>query len=217
MTRSILTLVRHGQTDANTGGIWHGSTDTALSPRGHEQAARLARAMAGRIEAVAIYSSDLARTRDTAAPIAAALGLELRTDARLREYDLGSWEGKTYRELHDTHRLWDAIREDPHFAPHGGETPLAVSTRFVGILEAISQGHPGERVIVVTHGGGLSMALGQILDGDYRNWKRVMSNCAVTELMLDPPPATLLSFNENWGETEDAAEPGRGTNKQKVD
>ncbi len=213
MPSTILTLVRHGETEANTGGVWHGSTDTLLSPSGEQQARRLALAMAARIKASAVYASDLSRARETARPIAAALGLELRFDRRLREYDLGTWEGKTYRELYETHRFWEAIREDPHFAPHGGETPIVVAGRFIEGLEDISRRHEGERVVVVTHGGGLSMALGQILDGDYRSWRRVMKNCAVTELSLSPPPPELLSFNESWGEpacvSADEPEPRR--------
>jgi broad specificity phosphatase PhoE len=49
-------------------------------------------------------------------------------------------------------------------------------------------------VIVVVHGGTLSMALAALLDGDYSQWKRVMHNCAVSELVFEPEPA-LLSFN----------------------
>jgi broad specificity phosphatase PhoE len=49
-------------------------------------------------------------------------------------------------------------------------------------------------VLVVAHGGALAMALGALLDGDYGQWRRVMDNCAVTELVIEPAPA-LLSFN----------------------
>jgi broad specificity phosphatase PhoE len=50
-------------------------------------------------------------------------------------------------------------------------------------------------VIVVAHGGALSMGLAALIDGDYTQWKRVMNNCAVTELVVEPVPA-LLSFNQ---------------------
>ena len=66
--------------------------------------------------------------------------------------------------------------------------------QLCAIVCEIADRHPGERVVVVAHGGALSMALGQILDGDYTRWRRVMGNCAVTELVLEPEPA-LLSFN----------------------
>jgi probable phosphoglycerate mutase len=192
---ATLLVVRHGETAANTDGVWHGSTDTELTVRGHAQArcvaARLARDCA---DAVAVYTSDLRRARDTADPIARALGLEVRTTPALREFDLGSWEGKTYKELFTEHRLWDHMRADPHFAPHGGESPLAVAERICGALRHISEEHPGQRVVVVSHGGALSLAFGLLLDGDYAQWRHVMDNCAVTELTLDP--LELLRFND---------------------
>jgi probable phosphoglycerate mutase len=192
---TTLVLVRHGETSANTDGIWHGSTDTPLTERGHAQArcvaARLARECA---DAVAVYASDLRRARDTAAAIAQALDLELRTERGLREYDLGSWEGKSYRELLMQHRLWDHMRADPHYAPHGGESPLGVAERLCGVLRDIALRHPAGRVVVVSHGGALSLAFGLLLDGDYGQWRRVMDNCAVTELTLEP--LALLRFND---------------------
>ena len=194
--RAILTLVRHGETSANLAGVWHGSTDGPLTDRGREQAQRVARFLRDRYaDASAVYTSPLLRARDTARAIALSLALEPRLEDGLREYDLGSWEGKTYRELHETHRLWDEMRRDPDFAPHGGESPRQVTERITAALRHIGAGHPGERVIVVTHGGALSMALAAIVDGDYTRWRRVMSNCAVSELVLEPAPE-LLSFNQ---------------------
>ena len=75
-----------------------------------------------------------------------------------------------------------------------GESPRQVTDRLVGALRSIHDAHPGERVVAVSHGGALSMALAEILDGDYSQWRRVMDNCAVSELVLEPEP-TLLRFN----------------------
>ena len=86
------------------------------------------------------------------------------------------------------------MREDPDFAPHGGESPRQVVERFVGTLRAIALRHSGERVVIVTHGAALSMALGALLEGDYSKWSRVIDNCAVSELVLEPAPSLLL-FN----------------------
>jgi broad specificity phosphatase PhoE len=193
---ALLTLVRHGETSANLDGVWHGSIDTPLTERGRRQAERLASCLAEQhADATALYSSPLVRARDTANAIAARLGLPLRIDADLSEYDLGSWEGLSYAELAGRHRLWDRIKEDPDFAPHGGESPRRVAERYTGSLRRIAARHPRERVIVVGHGGALSMGLAALLDGDYTQWKRVMHNCAVSELVIEPSP-TLLSFNQ---------------------
>jgi probable phosphoglycerate mutase len=195
VVRAILTLVRHGETAANLEGVWHGSTDAPLTPRGREQAIRVASFLRDRhADASAIYASPLLRARETARAIAEHLALGLRLEAKLAEYDLGAWEGKSYRELHERHHLWDEMKRDPDFAPHGGESPREVTERMTAALRRIGAEHPGERVIVVAHGGALSMALAAILDGDYTRW-RVMANCAVSELVLDPAPE-LLSFNQ---------------------
>jgi probable phosphoglycerate mutase len=189
---SVLTIVRHGQTAANVDGVWHGSTDTPLTPLGRRQAARVADWLRRHHpESAALYTSDLRRAHDTARAIAAALGLAARVERALREYDLGAWEGVSFRELWERHRLWERMRADPHHSPHGGESPLAVTTRLVDALRRIAAAHPGERVVVVTHGGALSMALGHLLDGDYTRWDRVMGNCTVSDLVLEPRPALL--------------------------
>ncbi len=122
------------------------------------------------------------------------LGLEIRVEEDLREFDLGSWEGKSYRELFEEHELWHHMKRDPDFAPHGGETPRGAARRLAGAMQRIAARHRGERVVVVTHGGVLSMALGELIDGDYSNWRRVMDNAAVSELAFAPEP-NLLRFN----------------------
>lgn len=202
-SHTVLTLVRHGETAANIDGVWHGSIDTPLTLRGHEQASRVAAYAAETCgDAVALYSSPLQRARDTAGAIGELLNLEVRLESDLAEYDLGSWEGKTYSELQAKHKLWDRMRSDPDFAPPGGESPRQVATRFCAALRRIASAHSsgdpsaeeGARVIVVTHGGVIALSLGEILDGDLTQWRGVMANCAVSELVLDPQPV-LLSYN----------------------
>jgi probable phosphoglycerate mutase len=193
--RTLLILVRHGETPANLDGVWHGSTDSPLTPRGEEQTRRVAQHIGSQYaDATAIYSSDLQRARIAADAIGKVLGRERTLTPELREYDLGSWEGKKYSELHDVHDLWRHMRSDPDFAPHGGESPKVVAERFTGALRRISDRHVGERVVVVAHGGAFSLAMGALLSGHYTEWHPVMDNCAVSELALDPLPE-LLRFN----------------------
>ncbi len=193
---TVLTLIRHGETRANLDGVWHGSTDTPLTDRGRAQAERVAKwSLEQRRDAVALYSSHLQRARHTAQAISAALEIELQVSEELGEYDLGEWEGKTYVNLFEEHKLWHHMKSDPDFAPHGGESPRQVAERLASALERIAARHPGRRVLVVTHGGALSLGLAQLLEGDYRAWTKVMDNCAVTDLSLHPKPS-LLFFNE---------------------
>jgi len=191
-----LTVVRHGETSANTGGVWHGSLDTLLTARGELQAERVALHVARtRGDASALYASTLTRARRTAAPIAQRLGLDVRTEAALCEYDLGAWEGLSYAELAREHKLFERMSADPDWRPGGGESARAVAERIAGALQQIAERHRGERVVVVTHGGAFTLGLGLLLDRDPSHWRRVMDNAALTELQLEPEPR-LLRFNE---------------------
>ena len=97
-SRTQLILVRHGQTDSNASGRFQGQQDVPLNQAGLQQAdavaARLARFRAGHV-----VSSDLARAVATAEAVASASGLVVSVDARLREIDVGSWQGRTGAEV----------------------------------------------------------------------------------------------------------------------
>ena len=192
---ALITLVRHGQTAANTGGVWHGSTDTPLSEHGQGQAARVAAHLADVADDVAaVFASPLQRARHTAGAIAGALSLEVEVHAGLGEYDLGEWEGLTYEHLHKEKNLWEHMAQDPDFAPHGGESPRNVTERLIGALEELAERHAGEHVVAVSHGGAMALALGYLIEREFGRWKRVMGNCAVTQIELEPAPR-LLAFN----------------------
>jgi broad specificity phosphatase PhoE len=192
-----LILVRHGETPANTGGVWHGSTDTPLSERGCEQARLVARHLAEtEPPADALYTSPLQRASNTAREIGTALGLVPGIEREIAEYHLGSWEGRLYRELLDQEDFWTRIRRDPDFAPEGGESVRQVAERFVRAVRRIAELHAGRRVILVSHGGAMAIGLGWMLDGKHASWKRVMNNCAISELVFEPAPR-LVRFNES--------------------
>jgi probable phosphoglycerate mutase len=193
---TVLTLVRHGETSANVEGIWHGSLDTALTERGRSQAERVAAHLAKtRADATALYASPLVRARDTASPIARRLRLAPRYEEDLREYHLGAWEGMSYADLVREHRIFERMRSEPDWQPGGGESARQVAERLGERIAAIAAQHAGERVIVVTHGGALALALGWLIDREVSAWRRVMHNCAVSDLMFDPEPS-LVCFDE---------------------
>jgi len=193
--QTLILLVRHGETPANTERVWHGSTDTPLSERGWAQARRVAEHLARHAApAAALYTSPLQRAAHTAKEIGKALGLEASVDPDLAEYHLGSWEGRPYQELMAQEDFWNRIREDPDFAPQGGESVRQVAERFAAAALRIAAAHPGQRAVVVSHGGTMALGLGWLLDRRHSSWKRVMNNCAVSELVFDPEPR-LLRFN----------------------
>ena len=192
---AVVTIVRHAQTSANVDGVWHGSIDTPLTDHGRLQAQRTALHVARtRPDLAAVYASPLERARNTAAPIALRLGLDLEIHEDLREYDLGEWEGKTYRELVQEWSLFDRMKREPDWQPGGGESARSVAERLGGALRKLAEKHPGQRILVVTHGGALTLALGRLVDGDVSAWRRVVSNGSVTDLAFSPEPV-LRSFD----------------------
>ena len=97
-TTGIL-LARHGETNDNLEPIRvQGFSDTPLNDTGRRQAAELAERVAGE-GIVSLWSSDLARARETAEIVGARVGLEPRLDARLREADRGRWEGRLFIDI----------------------------------------------------------------------------------------------------------------------
>ena len=198
-SHALLTLVRHGQTSANIDAVWHGSTNTPLTPHGRNQAAAAGDFIKTNYHPVdpiqSVYASPLERARHTAEAIASPLGLTPEIDPDLVEYDLGEWEGLSFTHLFEEKKLFHNMRADHDYRPHGGESPRQVGDRIAGAFRRIADRHPGERVVIVSHGGALSIAFGLILDNDYSRWNRMMDNCAITELVLDPKPE-LRSFNQ---------------------
>jgi len=155
-----LVLIRHGVTAWNRERRFQGLIDIPLDDEGRSQAVRTGRRLAG-MRAGALYSSDLARARQTAEPIAAACGLVLRVDARLRERHYGGFEGCTHDDIQrnrpDAWRRWRA-REPDFELPGGGETLRGFHARVRAAMLEIAGRHPGQTVIAVTHGGVLDCA-----------------------------------------------------------
>jgi probable phosphoglycerate mutase len=153
-----LILIRHGETEWNLEGRiqgYHG--DSRLTGTGETQARRLAERLASE-ELRALHSSDSGRARQTAAPIAAALELDVVFDATLRERDYGEFEGWTYAELErEQPEAYLRFRSrDPAYAPPGGESGARFRDRIVAALERIAAGGL-DRVAVITHGGVLGV------------------------------------------------------------
>src|SRR3954462_1932952 len=137
---TTLLLVRHGETDWNAEGRLQGHTDRPLNEYGRRQAKELAARLA-REHVDAIYASDLSRARETAEIVGERLGLTVVIDPDLREKNWGNWEGLTGDE-----------RVHVEFV---GESPIDHRTRVMAAVDRIVARHPGQRIVVVTHGGSL--------------------------------------------------------------
>lgn len=189
MTTTQVVLVRHGETTANHEQRWYGALDAPLTARGELQVRATGerfRAMQATAPVDALYVSPLPRARTTAAAIAAAIGLEPVIDDGLREFSIGDWEGRTFRDLIETENLWGRWAQDPTFAPPNGESPASFGRRAVAVVQRLAERHPGQRILLVTHGGIISAVLDIWFGGNSGDWVRWdPHNCAVSELIWD--------------------------------
>jgi broad specificity phosphatase PhoE len=178
---TTLLLARHGETDWNRDGRWQGHSDTPLNEAGRLQARELADQLDG---VDALYSSDLARARETAEIVAERLGVEVRTDERLRERGFGAWEGLTTEEIESrfaqAHRRWQV---GEGFGADDAEPFDAFASRIHAFLDEVLHAHPGENVLVVSHGGSIRVIHALAADLDYvRDHRSIpgVPNCVVS-------------------------------------
>ena len=154
-----LWLVRHGHTDYNLEGRYNGVTDIPLSKYGMQQAEVLAGTLAKNgVRYAAVYSSSKLRARQTAAILNRGLDVPVSVDERLREIDLGVWEGMSYGDVDRKYpREVEGRRTNAaHVRAPGGESALEVAQRMVAATNDIVQAHPQGDVIVVAHGVALA-------------------------------------------------------------
>jgi len=166
-----LIVVRHGETIENSKNISMGQRGGNLSPKGTEQAKKLAERFKNR-KFDAIYSSDLKRAVNTAHEILKYHPLKLNLDKRLRERFFGEQQGKLYPENWD----WGNL-------PSDCETDAEICDRVKKFVDDILLKHENETVLLVCHGG-IKMALVTIANrrpaSDFQK-AGIMENTAVSE------------------------------------
>ena len=197
-----LVLVRHGQTAWNLEGRAQGHTDVALDATGRAQANAMAPYVAA-MRPVALWSSDLARARETTAYVEAATGLTAGLDPRLREFDVGERAGLTIAEFAaqfpEEHAVWAAGHVTGGVP--GAETQADVLARVVPALRAVLEATPwGATSVVVAHGAALRVSMAALLGwpGGSEVSLRGMDNCGWTTLQEDRDRGRLrlASYNE---------------------
>jgi probable phosphoglycerate mutase len=182
-----LFVLRHGETVWNRRGCFQGQADVALSAEGRRQAAAAAAGLAGRSPAL-VVSSDLRRAAETAAVIAAALGVPLVLDARLREEDLGPWEGLTRAAVAARYPADFARWEAGDLGAIGGREGLAdVAARAAAAVAELDL-FPA---VVVTHVNTARALLATLLGLPWARWP---------ELDSLPPGgwAELVETGDTW-------------------
>jgi broad specificity phosphatase PhoE len=183
-------LVRHGQTDWNLQGRWQGFEPTALNAEGWTQARTLAKSMQARPVGM-IVSSDLPRAFETASAIGDALGIQPILDERLREFNMGIFQGFTRDEMPQKFPdEWQGFQTD-YWGYHipGGESRRIMQDRMFAIWNDLLASAVGPEVIIVSHGGSLKMLLLKLFP-DMPDLEAVhLGNTSVT---------TLEHIHERW-------------------
>ena len=157
MDATYVIVVRHGETHWNIEGRRQGHLDSTLTGKGYAQAKALSERFTPE-SCNAIYSSDLGRALETARIIAERTGHEVIADSRLRERNLGIFQGLNGDEIRERYPVeYEQHRNGgaEHAVP-SGESFRAQTERNMLCLEELAQGHSGESIMVVTHGGVLS-------------------------------------------------------------
>jgi len=155
-------LIRHGQTDWNLSGRWQGQAEQApgLNSTGRAQALTIPRSLPN-ARFSAIYSSDLLRARQTANLIAVPLGVDVTLEPRLREMNLGAWEGMLSSDIEAQYPLeLERRRRSPLQIPApNGESLFEVAERVLAAAYEIADRHAGASVLIVSHGVALAIML----------------------------------------------------------
>jgi len=158
MMTTRICLVRHGETAWNVERRLQGQLDIDLNAVGLAQADAVGRALADE-SFVALYSSDLMRTKRTAEAVAGYVGLSVQLDRNFRERHYGKFQGHTYDEAKARHPdEYERFRaRDPELTFDSGESLTVFAQRIHGSMEQLARSHRGSAVLVVTHGGVLDI------------------------------------------------------------
>jgi probable phosphoglycerate mutase len=222
--RMLQYLIRHGESVSNAAGRVQGQQDVDLSDVGVRQAEAVAAWSRGLVASGGvgvletanrdgfpeagiqeIWSSPLARARQTAERIAAALGLPLRIEDDLRELHAGIFQGHLWADLEERFPAEVARWRsgDADYAIPGGESRAQLAARGRAVLESLAA-RPVTAMIVVAHGGILTAALGNLVGRSHpllaqaveRPFTRLpaLANCSVTTVRWPGP--RLVAFNE---------------------
>jgi probable phosphoglycerate mutase len=163
---------------------------------GRQQAARLAELL-GSTPLAAVYSSPLERARETAAPLAKALGLRVIPRPGLGELQVGAWQGRSLKALRRS-RLWRTVQGRPSLARFpGGESFAEAQLRIVAELEALRARHRRRPFACVSHADPIKLALAHYLGLPLDLFQRlVIDPASISVLLLDSDGTRVARLND---------------------
>jgi|TARA_B110000467_G_scaffold98978_1_gene89555 alpha-ribazole phosphatase len=184
----MLTIVRHGRTAANAGGLLQGHIDNSLDSLGKRQASEIAGAL-GEVDVV--VCSPLTRAIETAKP----LGITPVIDDRWIELDYGDWDGQPVSSIGK--ETWAQWRSDDTFTPPGGESLASLNRRVYSACEDLQSLAESQHVVVFTHVSPIKSAISWALSCDEEiSWNLRVSQAQISRILVQNSRQTLLSFNE---------------------
>jgi probable phosphomutase (TIGR03848 family) len=205
---TLFLLVRHASHDLLGRTLAGRMPGVHLNERGRREALWLRDRLQGeRVEA--LYASPLERSRETAAPIAEALGLIPQIEPAFSEMAFGEWTGRDFADL-ERIAAWKAFNACRTAAGvPGGETMLETQSRAVKALERLRECHGGSTVVVVSHGDVIRAAVAHYLGLSLDLLHRFeIEPASITTLRVADHGATLLRLNESPAPSAAAPAPG---------
>ena len=195
---TMVLFVRHGQTPT-TGAVLPGrAPGLHLSDRGREQAGQAAARIAdlGTDRIAAVYASPMERARETAAPIARAVGRRVRVLDGLNECDFGRWTGRRLSDLR-RRRDWRQVQRSPStFRFPGGESFAEMQTRINSAVQSLAARHPGSTVVAVSHADTIKAAVSHASGAHLDMFQRiVVSPCSITAILYSTDGPVVLAVN----------------------
>jgi probable phosphomutase (TIGR03848 family) len=187
-------LIRHGDCEPVGKSIAGRMSGVNLNDRGLEQARILAERL-GKMKIDRLYSSPLERTRQTAAPLAKALGLDVQISEKLHEINYGKWTGKTFEEL-STVPLWKEFYSfKSNIRIPGGEMIVEVESRMCGFIEEERRRCNGT-VAIFSHGDPIKTIIAHYMGFPLDFIVRLeISPASVSVLRIDDYSASVLTVN----------------------
>lgn len=195
---TLVLFVRHGQTPT-TGAVLPGrAPGLHLSDQGREQAEQAAARIAalGSKRIGAVYASPMERARETAAPIARAVGRRVRVLDSLNECDFGKWTGRRLSDLR-RRRDWRQVQRSPSsFRFPGGESFAEMQTRMTAAIQSLVARHPGSTVVAVSHADTIKAAVSHASGAHLDMFQRiVVSPCSITAILYAEDGPLVLAVN----------------------
>jgi probable phosphomutase (TIGR03848 family) len=212
-------LVRHGLTDANTGGVLAGWTPGVhLAEKGREQAAALAQRLAV-VPVAGIVSSPLERCQETAAAIAQGRDtISIETEDRLGECRYGDWQGQSLKTL-TKDPLWKVVQAHPSAVRFpGGESMPQMQTRAIEAVRAHNKTFGDDATwIAVSHGDVIKAILADALGMHLDAFQRIQVDpCSLSVVRYTELRPFVLRMNDKGGPVTDLVPPKKRSRSRKA-